>query len=434
VACKETSQAERYFAQAQSLGADIAPYLAPVAAAALARAESLAEKREFAEAEALLAGLDEKYGKTAWYEANRRAIDAARQMTKGGVAEAEAEGLYARAVELFNEKELFDLKPLVDKLKADHAASRAVTDLARKPSIDDLAKAVANLGKRLTVRLDGKGDFKNIQEAINAAPPKTLIEIQDNGPYQEMLSIPASQGGITLRGKKGAWPIIRPPVHGRGDSDALVLVRAPEAALERLVLIPGAEGPSLTRGLGLEGVRCRVRLTLLCARDVGTCTLDTSVNQTDASVDTCVLIEGNSRLHTGSNVQNCLFVNTRTDLKSSTIKNCTLTAALQEDNNLSSVVNSIVGELRTGYTRNTSQLRSSDILRIDITRFPDNKDCFSADPMIRDAKNLDFRLMPKSPCRGRASDGGDLGCRYTPEMLELCKTAVELRKRGLIKF
>jgi len=54
--------------------------------------------------------------------------------------------------------------------------------------------------------------------------------------------------------------------------------------------------------------------------------------------------------------------------------------------------------------------------------------------LIRDGKNLDFRLMPKSPCRGRASDGGDLGCRYTPEMLELCKTAVELRKRGLIKF
>ena len=62
------------------------------------------------------------------------------------------------------------------------------------------------------------------------------------------------------------------------------------------------------------------------------------------------------------------------------------------------------------------------------------KRCFSADPQFRDPKNFDYRLKPSSPCRKRASDGGDIGCRFTPEMLEMLKLAHELRKKGIIKF
>jgi hypothetical protein len=36
--------------------------------------------------------------------------------------------------------------------------------------------------------------------------------------------------------------------------------------------------------------------------------------------------------------------------------------------------------------------------------------------------------------RGKDSDGGDIGCRFTPEMLEMLKKAPELRKKGIIKF
>jgi hypothetical protein len=38
------------------------------------------------------------------------------------------------------------------------------------------------------------------------------------------------------------------------------------------------------------------------------------------------------------------------------------------------------------------------------------------------------------PCIGKASDGGDVGCRYTPQMIEILKLAFELRRRGIIKF
>ena len=36
--------------------------------------------------------------------------------------------------------------------------------------------------------------------------------------------------------------------------------------------------------------------------------------------------------------------------------------------------------------------------------------------------------------QGWASDGGDVGSRYTPEMTEMIQLALELRKRGVIKF
>jgi hypothetical protein len=32
------------------------------------------------------------------------------------------------------------------------------------------------------------------------------------------------------------------------------------------------------------------------------------------------------------------------------------------------------------------------------------------------------------------SNGGDIGCRYTPEMMEVLEKALELRKKGIIKF
>ena len=63
-----------------------------------------------------------------------------------------------------------------------------------------------------------------------------------------------------------------------------------------------------------------------------------------------------------------------------------------------------------------------------------SKNCMSAVVEFRNPKALDYRLPPNSPCRGKASDKGDIGVRYTPDMLEMSKAAAALVAKGLIKL
>ncbi len=61
--------------------------------------------------------------------------------------------------------------------------------------------------------------------------------------------------------------------------------------------------------------------------------------------------------------------------------------------------------------------------------------CFSVKtPQFANTKNFDYRLKRTSSCRNKASDGGNIGCRYTPKMLSMLKLAHELRKKGIIEF
>jgi len=39
-----------------------------------------------------------------------------------------------------------------------------------------------------------------------------------------------------------------------------------------------------------------------------------------------------------------------------------------------------------------------------------------------------------SLCIGKPSDGGDIGCRYAPEMMGICRIALQLRAKGIINF
>ena len=62
------------------------------------------------------------------------------------------------------------------------------------------------------------------------------------------------------------------------------------------------------------------------------------------------------------------------------------------------------------------------------------KGCFGGNPQFVNPDGFDYRLRPTSPCKGKASDGGDVGCRFTPEMIEMLKLALDLRARRIIKF
>ncbi len=125
-----------------------------------------------------------------------------------GAYEADAEKVYTEAASLFVEKQFFDLKPLVERLKAEHSNAALLSDTSRKPSFTEMEEATASLGKFITVRQDGKGDFRSIQEAIDKAPPNSTVEIQDGGKYFERLVIRQDTPGLVLRGKRGFWPMI----------------------------------------------------------------------------------------------------------------------------------------------------------------------------------------------------------------------------------
>ena len=238
-------EAEKRFEQARSLGANIDPYLAPLAEAALARAEALLAAKQFPQAEKALGDLETKYAQLPWFASNKPAVAAAREAAKAGTAKnQEAEGLYAEAARLLVKKELFDVKALVEKLKSEYADTDVVRGRGRKPSLVEMEKAVAKVPKAITVRLDGKGDYKSIQAAIDAARSRNLIEIEDNGPYNEKLLIPKDKYELRLRGKKGCGPVITSAALPAG-TRALVEVQGSGAFLERLVLLhdnPGSSG------------------------------------------------------------------------------------------------------------------------------------------------------------------------------------------------
>jgi len=451
LALKDPKSAERDFEKARSLGVKIDRYLDPLVAAAFARAKGLLGRKQFSEADATLRNIEKEYHKAAWFDSHKEGFEAAREQARAGIAEAEAEKLYAQAVRLFKKKQLFALKRVIQKLKSDYPKTRPVTDPDRQPSFAAMAKAVGKLGKFITVRKDGRGDFKSIQAAIDAAPPNSLIEIQDDGPYREALLLPKEKERLTLRGQKGCWPTITSSGQ-RTRVIHLVTVGGFELTLERLVLAHVAPGGKNANCVyAVEGARrLRLRSALVYIR--GGRNAVSSRSQSDCEIDTCFIVE-NGELSGSTVVRNSIWLSTgevqcratlvefvnsvvrgaaasqRVDLR-----RCTILGRLYLEHEGSAVVDSIVGYVQSA--RAGAQIDYCNVF--EPSPFRDKaqagKRCFSKDPQFRDPGNFDYRLKQTSPCRRKASDGGDIGCHYTPEMLELLKLAHELRKKGIIKF
>ena len=199
--------AQRFFDHAKEAGVDVSPQLAAMAASTFAQANQLVLENEFEKAAKLLEHLQSTYADLPWLTTNKDAFDALLTTANQGVRENEAEALYAQAVKLHEEKALFDLRDAVTQLKTDYATCRVLSDTTRKPSFPDLEQAVADVGRKLTVRLKGKADHNSIQAAIDAAPPNSLIEIADNGPYLETLLV--SQEKTGLDDPRQAWRVSR---------------------------------------------------------------------------------------------------------------------------------------------------------------------------------------------------------------------------------
>ncbi|WP_063752897.1 pectinesterase family protein [Streptomyces sp. NRRL S-350] len=62
--------------------------------------------------------------------------------------------------------------------------------------------ALDHTGKTLTVATDGSGRYRTVQAAVDAALPRDVISIA-KGTYHEVVSVPSSKTGLTLKGATG---------------------------------------------------------------------------------------------------------------------------------------------------------------------------------------------------------------------------------------
>ena len=426
MACKDTSLAEGYFDRASELGADIGPYLAPLARTAFTRARELLAEGQFSEADEILANVETKYVDTPWFATNRSSLAAARAQAKQGIYEAEAEKLYAEAAQLFEKERLFDVKPLVEKLKSNYANSQAVTEDARQPSFAEMEEAIAKLGQFITVRLDAKGDFSTMQQAIDAGDePNSLIESQDTGPYDGAAVVRDEIAGVTIRGKQGCCPIVT----SRRDTEVLLQVFGSGTTLERLALVHVAPRREAL-GVRVRAAASKLSSTLICMvnRDAHSLVIDG-----DSEIKNCLVL-GKPNLRAGKHVlRNCIFVRGGTFSSRSDMRFCTIRGDVRTYSTASGVfLDSIVDEIVWDTGAGRHQIENCDLFGG--ARPDGSRNCISSNPHFVNPDKFDYRLMPTSPCIGKASDGGDIGCRYTPEMIELCEKALELRAKGIIKF
>jgi hypothetical protein len=413
---QDAQGAQKYFGEARSLGADTAAYTALLAARDFAAIRDLLKKRNYAESEKLLTALQAKYGNLPWFAANKPELDAAAKEAQRGLHEKEAAAVYSQAAGLFRNGDLYEMKPLVERLKTQYADSAVAADPQRKPSLADLQKAVAELGPLLRVRKDGKGNFTTIQEAVNGATRNATIQIEERGPWAEQIKVPAGKEGLTIRGKKGRLPVITTAGAKNSYSENFV-VDAPKLALERLAIVRAesgggaisAENTSLSlRGVvvygGIQGGKGVVAEDCVFSGHVGfkaSCSLEN------------VLVGGGVRCGADSQV-----------------RHCTITGLLHLAGMSGIVSDSIVHSIDA--PADVPKIEHCDVFGDNPyrNRAAAGKKCLQEKPLFADEKGFDFRLQAGSPCRNKASDGNDMGFTYTVETKALADVAGELRSKA----
>jgi predicted Ser/Thr protein kinase len=429
LAMDDPSRAEGYFRQAEKLGGKIEPYLSPLAEVAFARAKALLDKKQFDDAQKALSEIETRYGKSPWYGLHGAEMDEARGRLKDGlgqIVDAEAEKLYARAAGLYKSGRHFDLKAVVDKLRTErYRTSPAVTDAKRDPSFSIMAARVAKLGKRVTVGQRGKADFRTVQSAILAVPPYSLIEIQDSGMYKEQVVIPKEKEGLTIRGKEGCWPVIT--FEDRFGTP--LEVRAPRTTLERMAIVRPPQHAHTLTSIVVKAPPIWFRSSIVATGGSGADShrcLNVEGNPAPVEAENCLFI-GNMGCAGPLVMRDCLWpfgrVRGRLELRNVTV------GSINTDRPCD-VRDSIIHQI-TGLHADT-QVNYSCVYGAYKGIAKPGKGCHTKDPQFLDAKNFDYRLKSTSPCKGKASDGGDMGCRITPDMLKMLALTRKLQEMGLI--
>lgn len=433
----DATEAARYFRLASDRGINIGEHLELGSFGLVRELVDRLRRREYASAQAAFDRLIGEAGLADWRADHAELVAGIGAVLLEARREAEAESLYAEAVNLFRQELLYDVKPLIERLQTEYANTTVVLDARRRPSVAELSKATACLGRRFTVRQDGKGDFRSIQAAIDAAPPYSLIEICDSGVYQEKIVI--EKEGTFISGVAPHWPIIAslPP---QQPFIFLVEVKAHHVRLERIIMVHQRSLPTpphcatvfnesstwLRRCIIHPGVSFGGRTRTDTCFITGHVSIEGPLQDRDsiwiaqlsiyyASVFANSLLGGITETAPECIFLHCTISGDAAVADRTVMRDCLLRSVRSGPNTV------IEFCCVTGTPPFSEQARPGT-------------GTFQGDPLFVSPADLDYRLQPGSPCVGRASDGGDIGVRWTPEMLEMIQVAIELRRRGLISF
>ena len=447
LAYDDIETAEQELAKARSIGVNPAGHRAALAQILFSRANDLVAKKDYRLVEDLLVRVERMGAETPWLERVRPELALIRDRIREAVGASDLGLLYARAVEHFKRKEMFEVKQLVDQLKTRFAGNPALGEPVQGVTLREMADAVADLGRVLAVRRDGMGDFRTIEEALAAATPKGLIEIQDDGPYTEALTIPLGCGGLILRAKKGSWPILNSKSLAAG-ARPILDVKAPNVTLAGLVLV---ESSGMGEALRIRSTPCQLRSCIIFSPPTSKTMGFVTEAPSSCDIKTCVFV-GSANLRGASEIHDSLWVETDILVGGQAIwtnvvllgksvfeapaglRFATVMGVVSLRAGPNSLLDSVMGTVESA--RADTRVEQCDVFgRLGFGGFArPGKGCIFGEPRFVDPAKLDFRLAPKSPGRGLASDGADMGCRYTPEMTEVIEKALELRRRGTLHF
>jgi len=325
------------------------------------------------------------------------------------------------------------------------------------PGVETHAREGAPPGRIVSVRQDGKGDFRTVESALSSVKPGEIVEIRDSGTYRV-----ARPGGdaapqpsnVVIRGARGQWPII-----SRAEPGPPTFCPAGTWELDHLVFRGKAEDDGHV-WIAASAGRLVVRNCVF--KDVRFC-ISAEEGVSEVQIENCVF--------TGIGAALSVFRPKKTQriaIRQSVLHNCQAVVIGATTANLAAFEGNIVDDIkqtvfafrrRRGRKRSgvIGKLRGSDIdrncyarldgdvarmvgiryaLRDNLARFlreggsvgrtfsdlpawrkAADKDgqSLAMDPQFTDTKGLDFRLRPSSPCRGKADDKGDLGVQWGDE-------------------
>jgi hypothetical protein len=317
--------------------------------------------------------------------------------------------------------------------------------------------AIAARGPTLKVaRAGGAGSYRGLQEALNAIEkPNATIEIEP-GTYRGGVTITGQNAqGLVLRGVGDARPVL-----DGGPAKKTVLnfpADCKDVWIEHLELA-GAD-PAI-----FVGARCSVTLRdclvlekagrALSKEADGRVALARSLLNMDTLAGTdaeaCAFRCADEALFDNANFTGCVLTGSDLQLRNARLTDCLILGSVTLAAGTKLLHVTIIGPVTVPPGNRDIAITDSILELLDVQ--PDPKDdkkkqppvavtlksvliCQSARPFPKglvkeeevlrekvrflDPKAGDWQLTKESPYRGKASDGGDLGCRFPPAMLDL---------------